>query len=532
MSKVGNVKLLVIGDVHGHFNLLVSKITALNQKNGPFEAVFCVGSFFGDNNSEWSDLEKCIIQVPVPTYILGPIFPEHAKFFKDKSGEDLVPNVTYLGRRGIFTFTSGLKVAYLSGAESSDLSGDKSEITFTQRDVEEVVTLAGGNSCIGFDLLLTSQWPANVELHGGNETTFDSAKGGSALIAQLAVTLKPRYHFSAIADTFYERLPYRNHQTLAESATHPSRFVALASVGNAKKGRYVYAFNIVPMSKISFQELRKQPDHCTPCPYAEKPLLTKKDKVEDIVANQYFYDMVSGDGQRNGKRQGNQEDHRNKKPRGDGQPEAPCWFCLSSPDAEKHLVVSVGLHSYVALAKGGLTPEHVLIMPIFHLRSYPEVDDETAAEIEQYKAALIKFFSEQGKSTAFFERNFKSKHMQLQVVPVPQTDPERIKDLFLQRAEESQLKLTEIPSKSDLRQIIKAGQTFFSVELDNNDKLFYKIDQKGFPLQFGREVLAGRELLNMPDRVDWRECKASKEEETRMANNFKIAFKPYDFNFG
>ena len=37
MSKVGNVKLLIIGDVNGRFSLLVSKIAVLNQKNGPFE---------------------------------------------------------------------------------------------------------------------------------------------------------------------------------------------------------------------------------------------------------------------------------------------------------------------------------------------------------------------------------------------------------------------------------------------------------------------------------------------------------------
>lgn len=35
-------------------------------------------------------------------------------------------------------------------------------------------------------------------------------------------------------------------------------------------------------------------------------------------------------------------------------------------------------------------------------------------------------------------------------------------------------------------QIIRSGQTFFYVELDNGDKMIYKIDQKGFPLQFGR----------------------------------------------
>lgn len=32
-------------------------------------------------------------------------------------------------------------------------------------------------------------------------------------------------------------------------------------------------------------------------------------------------------------------------------PPAPCWFCLSSPDVETHLVISIAEHSYVALAK-------------------------------------------------------------------------------------------------------------------------------------------------------------------------------------
>jgi Protein similar to CwfJ C-terminus 1 len=105
------------------------------------------------------------------------------------------------------------------------------------------------------------------------------------------------------------------------------------------------------------------------------------------------------------------------------------------------------------LAKGGLTPDHVLILPIFHLRSYPELDEDAATELQKYKKALMKFFADQDKSTVFFERNFKSKHMQLQVVPIPRSDPEKVKQLFLERAEESQLKLTEIPSRSDVRQV-------------------------------------------------------------------------------
>lgn len=50
-----------------------------------------------------------------------------------------------------------------------------------------------------------------------------------------------------------------------------------------------------------------------------------------------------------------------------------CWFCLSSPSVEKHLVISVGSHCYLALAKGPLTPYHVLILPIAHHQSLVKV---------------------------------------------------------------------------------------------------------------------------------------------------------------
>lgn len=57
------------------------------------------------------------------------------------------------------------------------------------------------------------------------------------------------------------------------------------------------------------------------------------------------------------------------------QPPAPCWFCLGSPDVEKHLVVSVGTQVYLALAKGGLTNDHCLILPIEHCPCSKELDE-------------------------------------------------------------------------------------------------------------------------------------------------------------
>ncbi|XP_055345564.1 CWF19-like protein 1 isoform X2 [Paramacrobiotus metropolitanus] len=531
----GNVKILVVGDVEGRFATVFSKINALHKKNGPFEAVFCVGNFFGDDNSEWSQVQQCSLQINVATYILGPIFAEHVRFYAQQEAGDLAPNLTYLGQRGIFTFGCGLKVAYLSGKEAADpSSSDASAISFNQQSVEEVATLAGGNTCPGVDLLLTSQWPAGVEKLAG-QTSVDSAQIGSGLIAQLAQAIKPRYHFAGLTGVFYERLPYRNHQVLAESAVHVTRFVGLASAAAPANQRFLYAFNVIPMAKISMAELRRQPEQSTPCPYERKVLATKKEKMEDVVSRQYFYDVLSGPAH-GGKRKHDAGDRfgggkRERRQHDQQEEESSCWFCLSSPQVEKHLVVSVGLHTYVALAKGGLNAEHVLILPITHLRSTPELDDDAVDELERYKKALVRFFAQQNKSTVFFERNYKSKHMQLQVVAVPRREPEKIKELFLQRAEENQLKLTEIPSRSDLRQIMKPGQTFFFAEFDDGSKLLYKIDKKGFPLQFGRDVLAGRAILNVPERLEWRECQISRTEEEANAAAFKSAFRPYDFNF-
>jgi hypothetical protein len=60
---------------------------------------------------------------------------------------------------------------------------------------------------------------------------------------------------------------------------------------------------------------------------------------------------------------------------------ADCWFCLSSPKVEKHLVVSIGDEVYLALAKGPLVPEHVLILPITHYGSASVMPDNVWEEV-------------------------------------------------------------------------------------------------------------------------------------------------------
>ena len=44
-----------------------------------------------------------------------------------------------------------------------------------------------------------------------------------------------------------------------------------------------------------------------------------------------------------------------------------------------------------------------------------------------------------------------------------------------------------------------------------------------------REVLASPPILNVTERIDWRECKMSKEEETNLRDRIREEFQPYDF---
>lgn len=54
---------------------------------------------------------------------------------------------------------------------------------------------------------------------------------------------------------------------LQEKTLPVSRFISLAKVGNTKKLKWIYAFNIAPMAKMPALKLNEQPANVTPCPY-------------------------------------------------------------------------------------------------------------------------------------------------------------------------------------------------------------------------------------------------------------------------
>uniref|UniRef100_U3KEF0 CWF19 like cell cycle control factor 1 n=1 Tax=Ficedula albicollis TaxID=59894 RepID=U3KEF0_FICAL len=470
---------------------IFGRVRAIQAKSGRFDMLLCVGNFFGSTSeAEWAEYRTGAKKAPIPTYVLGANTQDTLSYFPDVSGCELAENITYLGRRGVYSGCSGLQIAYLSGTEAQQRPAPGH--SFSAKDVAELKSsLLSSPNFRGVDILLTSPWPRDVGTFANSAGEIDTKKCGSKLVSDLAASLKPRYHFAALEKAYYERLPYRNHVVLQETPQHVTRFIALADVGNTSKKKYLYAFSIVPMSSMDPAELVKQPQDVTENPYRKLRKEAPKSKAplsaEEEPASQFFFDLNKHQGKKrpsDGKERGDSQPKQAKKP---PQPTGPCWFCLASPEVEKHLVVSIGTHCYLALAKGGLSPDHVLILPIGHYQSVVDLSSEVLEEVTKYKAALKEFFRSKGKRYVLFERNYRSQHLQLQVIPVPLDlcTSEDIKEAFITQAQEQQIELLEIPEHSDIAQVAQPGTPYFYVELDTGEKLFHRIRGR-FPLQFGR----------------------------------------------
>ncbi len=115
----------------------------------------------------------------------------------------------YSGKRGLYTISSGIKIAYVSGIDA-----EKSDWSFDTEDVKAV-----RNSCFinktsmgeyrGIDILLTSQWPFGIDDTDTKTDKSGSNDAASKLLSWLAREIKPRYHFAGLNGKYYERLPYR-----------------------------------------------------------------------------------------------------------------------------------------------------------------------------------------------------------------------------------------------------------------------------------------------------------------------------------
>ncbi|XP_013924533.1 PREDICTED: CWF19-like protein 1 [Thamnophis sirtalis] len=171
MAPEKPLRLLACGDVEGKFGVLYSRVQAVQKKSGAFDFLVCVGNFFGSaQDSEWKDYQTGAKKAPIQTYVLGANNDETVRCFPDVSGCELAENITYLGRKGVFSGASGLQIAYLSGIESTEDPAPAH--CFSTKDVIDLKTsLQSTSKFKGVDILLTSCWPKGVEAFGNSSVS-------------------------------------------------------------------------------------------------------------------------------------------------------------------------------------------------------------------------------------------------------------------------------------------------------------------------------------------------------------------------
>ncbi|KAK3025764.1 hypothetical protein RJ639_041920 [Escallonia herrerae] len=529
-------RILLCGDVNGRLNQLVKRVQSVNKSAGPFDALLCVGQFFPDSLDrldEFTDYIEGRSRIPVPTYFIGDY----------GIGAPKVLSAAAKGLANLGFKMDGLKICdnlyWLRGSGKFKLNG---------------ITTP------------TSEVPPGISESSGTDST----------ISELVAEIKPRYHVAGTKGVFYAREPYAN-----VDAVHVTRFLGLAPVGNTDKQKFIHAISPTPASTMSAAEIAVKPSNATSSPYTiMRKLLIMKEQQRGLVI---FLTHSIGDTMfpKNGKNLEKENvneariaplstAYRKKVKRGDLDPaeQTPpgvvsevspspppsthhgacmgwlkmhmkskeCWFCLSSPNVESHLITSIGEHCYCALAKGPLVQDHVLILPVEHLPNTLSSPPECEVELVRFQDSLKVYFKNQGKEVVFFEWvSVRGTHANLQAIPIPSSRASVVQDIFnlaaeklgfkfmaLKRGNSSEARkslLLDFERKCNLFYVELPGGTILSLTVGENEK---------FPVQFGREVLAG--LLNMADRADWRNCKLSKEEEIKMAERFKIRFEEYDPN--
>ena len=494
-----SVRVLVLGAANGKLKELFAKISSLNTKAGPFDVVLCLGDVFdGEEDEYFQQLISGEVEILVSTYftIGRKPLPESIKMLVGHGGQVcnnlyflgtllLIIVLMYLGRRGSFITAEGLKLMFLGGVEG-DAPKDEYSPTFTHRDIAVLSGTA--------DILITSTAPESIS----NLSSKPFLKGTQA-IATLVQKIHPRYHFAA-EGIFYEREPFDNGHGY-------TRFLSL---GDVKGDRWYYAFKI----NVSAGYVEKPPQGVTGNPFKKREFEIDNRSCRICGDN----DHLSMDcPQKQPRKRWRRIVGRNSSMLPFTDLANDCFFCLSNVNVAKHLVVSIGIEVYLALAKGPLTtkestrlpfPGHLLIIPIAHT---PFGSSTETSEMESYREKLTRFFEARNCYTVTFEIKYSGgihAHWQLIAIPKDKSVEKEIMDGFTEK--KMNLEKRE-PGESEeyCRLVLPSGSYVATLPVR-------------FDLHFPRRILA--KILNLKEREDWRSCIQSEDEERSDALAFRGEF--------
>ncbi|TVY47695.1 CWF19-like protein [Lachnellula occidentalis] len=541
-------KIIVLGDINGQLQPVFTKLSTLHAKNS-FAFAIVTGNLFSEDNDAVTELLTNKITIPLPTYFTVDTTPLPQRIIeKIEKDKEICPNLHYLGKRSTTKTSEGIKIVTLGGQlDESIVGGTSKEQYLPFHTISDAKALHGANTA---DILLTTTWPALIRT-GSKIPLPDGVTDikGQDHIADLCAILKPRYHFSVSPELFFEREPFFHTPTQDAPDVRPlTRFISLAAHGNPSKQKALYAFSL----STSVDPTTPLPPGATASPFISRPNRNKRPALESDPYSRY------GNHDRNGF-----QNKRGRGPRGQRQPPPgpdQCFFCLSNPNLDTHLISSIGDDAYLTLAKGPLTlsdtytdsginfPAHALVIPLTHsatIAAIPETEEEkskekTFAEMNKFKEKLQSMIADRSNNQLGAVTYEISKgngvHTHWQFVPVPAEMIHKglVEAAFRVEAENLSYPPFEVRDPG----IGQNEGDFFRVwiwtppnedEAEGSTKCItmpFDYSNK-FSLQFGRSVLA--KLLGLEKRLQWRDCAQTVDEEKKDLEAFKAAFKAFDF---
>lgn len=498
-------KFLVLNPDPTKLDSVLSKANLQNSKNGPFEAILLLGDVLPDAS-----------KVP-ETKIDGSTY-----FSSGKSGVDLPqaldsesnlidikPNLTYMkSPLTILKLASGFRIGYLSADAETESAQEKVKVILDQAPQ--------------IDILISYSWPYAIAREEKLSTV------GNRSVDIVVKKLQPRYHF-AVGNGRGKHFEFQPFQWNQSEIT--TRFISLGQEGSGDKWFYAFSLNnesvTLPKSQLIENPFTK-----------ETTENTKKRNAEDLNDSQKPTEVIV------------------KKPKVVNPDE--CFFCLSNPKVETHMIISIGSQAYLTVAKGPLTRSskelpfsgHAIIIPIEHIPTIRSTTPNTIEspifkEIENYKRTLAKAFSEKASQfkLVFFEiSRSQNIHQHVQLLPIPEY---YVEEQFPNALEEKtrmnnenftkngQLEFKKYSSDQDpeLVDIINNSDYIsFTIIVNDDEKLIYisKLEEdKAVDLQFPRRVLAF--TLKCPKRTYWDKCQQPRFKEAKDCEEFKKFYKDFDF---
>ncbi|CCE63028.1 hypothetical protein TPHA_0D03950 [Tetrapisispora phaffii CBS 4417] len=500
---MASIKVLVAHSNVQNIDDALAKLTKLNSKQGPFDALFMLG-----------DLHNSIKEIH--TDGLPPTFYPSYNDDVTNTSTDLENHVTLLNNFGIYQLATGLKVVYTP--HNFKQLDDRKELILQKLEMfnEKV------------DILIS-------HIGGSKHSKEAGRNSGSDIIDAILRKVEPKYHFSYNDQLkYYENAPFQ-----WKKSGRITRCMNIPVFGSKEK--WAYAVLIELDDNESAYEV---PPNIGSNPFEESKQNKRGREAKyttDIKVNPFT------------------KETQMKKPK--IVLPNQCHFCFTNPNIEDHMFISINKNSYLTTAKGPLSvPKdempfsgHCLIIPIKHIPKISQSKTqeellELNKELNDYELSIARMnFIKYDMSTIVFEiSSSTSFHFHKQVIPVP-----KYLIFNFSSALDRQLYFNnekfKLNGNLNFKQYTVGSSEYNDIVNDKNiEYMQFKVYETSeeqpivylstfltgekIDLQFGRRVIAY--VLRYPKRIMWNSptCQQTKEQEIEDVKKFQSGYKNYDIS--